>query len=205
MKTIVISFFNSLNLLPHYVHYSIRQFSKLGYDPHIMISKHNGVKNSHVAYLNFLDALRLGIQTDCIEDLLICEDDCIIDVSQEDLVPLLDYEKINRVIWNGRSFKCHELEKKGLRLRNGSQAVFVPKEMITNVISHMETNKPRHLDRYWSQGWHPIKYFQGLGGELLHKSGISPHPKLLQHLASYIIEKGEVKRIHNKSRLKECF
>ena len=199
MKTIIITYYNSSNLLPVYTPFCIARFSNLGYEPEIMISRHNGKKNSHIAFLNFLDALELAND----EDILICEDDTIMDVSKEELLEKLDKSKMNRVVWNGRSFHYEPLAKKGLRLYNGVQAVYVPKNYVPVLIEHMKHARPVHLDMYFSYGHHPIKYHQGLGGELLHKSGISPNPKLLQHLNSYIIEKGEVKRIYKKSRLKE--
>ena len=199
MKTIITTYYNSSNLLPVYTPFCIARFSNLGYEPEIMISRHNGKKNSHICFLNFLDALMLGND----EDMLICEDDAIMDISKNELLEKVEKDKINRVIWNGRSFHYHPLAKKGLRLHNGSQAVYIPKNYLPVLIEHMKNSRPVHLDMYWSYGFHPIRYHQGIGGELLHKSGISPNPKLLQHLNSYIIEKGEVKRIHSKSKLKE--
>ena len=188
MKTIITTYYNEYNLLTNYIHFSICELSRLGYEPEVMISKHNGKKNSHIAYLNFLDALRLANN----EDILICEDDCIMEVTKEKLQDKLVYDKINRVIWNGRSFKYEPLEKKGLRLYNGCQAIFVPGSLVAEVIKVMENHRPIHLDMFLSHGFIPQVVLDDNGGELLHSSGISKNGKLLKHKNSRIIVNGLV-------------
>ena len=190
MKTIITSYYNPHFLLPSHIHYCITELSKLGYDPSVMISRHNGKKNSHICYLNFLDALKLANN----EDILICEDDFIMEIHKDKLLDKLVYDKINRVIWNGRSFKYAPLEKKGLRLYNGTEAVFVPGSIIEEVIKIMEDHKPIHLDMFLSQGHIPQAILEDNGGELLHSSGISKNGKLLKHSNSRIIVDGTIQK-----------
>ncbi len=161
---------------PAHVTHTLNRLTEMGYDYTVEVSRHNDAKICAIAFLNARDIFEKYKG----EDLLLVEDDCLIDIRQEELEKLMKWHQFSgcvRVVWD----KKHQTATSRWRVRNrdnllctGSQASWFSGDYHEELLKKMKGAQPQHFDCFISgyPGINELQLEKSYGRQLEHYSRI---------------------------------